>query len=76
MNSFVHVWIPYSLKLDTNSAEVLRLKEVSWKFAGELLPEKLDERRMPKNMKEFKDPFSEETEETRALVLDNGPKHG
>ncbi|CAE7389174.1 unnamed protein product [Symbiodinium necroappetens] len=51
---------------------VLRLKEVSWKFAGKLLPEKLDERRMPKNMKEFKDPFSEETEETRALVLDNG----
>ena len=39
------------------------------------MPEKLDERRMPKQMKEFKDPFQEQTESTNALVMENGPRH-
>ena len=65
----------YSLKLDKDSAEAVRLKEISFKFLGKLMPEKLDERRMPKQMKEFKDPFQEQTESTNALVMENGPRH-
>ena len=67
---------PHSLQLQKTSAEAIRLKELSWKFAGKLPPEKLDERQMPKNMKEFKDPFQEQTDSTDALVMDSGPRHG
>ncbi|CAE7789951.1 unnamed protein product [Symbiodinium sp. CCMP2592] len=52
--------------------QVVRLKEVSWKFAGKLMPEKPDERRMPRQMKECKDPFHEQTDCTHALVMDSG----
>ena len=46
-------------------------------FEGKLPPETPDERRMPasgKKMRDFSDPFLENTDRTAALVLESGPR--